>query len=657
MTNLTSQKVLIVDDDALDREVYKRYLLESSRRIFSFTEEATGAAAIERLKTFEADCVLLDFTLPDMTGLELLAQLRGSASSCPVPIVMLTGIRDERVAVEAMKMGAMDYLPKGHIAAETLGHAIDNAIEKFRMQRALEASEQLHRGLIEAIPHIVWTATTTGVIDYANSQWFDNVGASLESLAKSGWAMMVHPEDLERHTAAWDAGIRSETPFEIEHRLKQKRDGRFRWYLSRAIPIRNEAGVVGKWFGTSTDIEDQKRAAVAVLNKQKLESIGLLAGGIAHDFNNLLVPILGGASFALDELPPSHPLQSILRDIVLSAERASYLTRQMLSYAGKGQFSIEPVDLNEFVTSTCDLIRASLPKQVEIRFHRQPHLPLIEADSGQIQQIIMNLVLNAAEAIDAEAGGTVSITTGIEDLDTAGIAGLDLHSGTLTPGLYAVLEVRDTGSGMTEETKSKIFDPFFTTKFMGRGLGLSAVHGILETQKGGMEIQSKIGAGSTFRIFLPVSPRLTSARAVKQESPSRGQGTILVVDDEEIVRRTAKLSLEHAGYRVLLEETGESALAVLRSKTPPVSLVLLDMSMPGMPGRQVMQQIREMNLQVPVLVCSGFSESEVHAEFANLDIAGIVQKPFTARQLGARVTRVLHPDEVTPVRSHAGEMN
>ena len=547
------QEILIIDDDALDREVYKRYLREAANRSFSFAEEATGKAGLEWLKHSPADCVLLDFNLPDMYGLELLEALKNGSGVCPVPVVMLTAARDERVAVEAMKSGVMDYLPKGPATAESLSYAIENAIEKFRMhreidrqQRALEASEKRYRGLVEAIHQIVWTATPEGKLDYANSKWSDTLGISLDDFNRSGWEGILDGEDLRQVSRSWRAGLHSGEPFEFEHRLPQRGGTGLRWYLSRAVPMRDDTGQVAKWFGASTDIEDRKKEEGAVLSKQKLESLGLLAGGIAHDFNNLLVGVLGGASYAAETLPPSHPLQLTLQGIVTAGERAAHLTRQMLAYAGKGRFFIEQIDMGELVRSTCDLIKASIPKHVQVSLNTRSHLPPVEGDSGQMQQIVMNLVLNAAESTDKTRTGAVVIKTELLLLDAAAIAGVEFVSGHLVPGPYVLFEVQDNGSGMDADTKAKIFDPFFTTKFTGRGLGLSAVQGILRTHKGAIELKSGLGEGSTFRVYLPASPKAKISIAGEPESASRGAGTILVVDDEEIVRRTAKASLERA---------------------------------------------------------------------------------------------------------------
>lgn len=639
-------RVLIVEDDPLDREVYKRYLLNTPGRTFVFAEEATAARAIARIPEFQPHCILLDFSLPDMNGLEMLDRLANGSPSLPAAVVMLTAAKDERIAIAAMKSGAMDYLPKGQFAADTIAYAVDSAINKFQLEREIEEQQRRYRSLIEAIPQIVWTANPDGKLEFANARWFESLGIDTERFNESGWAILVHPDDRDRSLETWTYGLRSGTAFQVEHRLRRLPGDAYRWYLSRAVPVCDAHGAVTNWFGTSTDIEDQKRNQLAVFARQKLESLGLLAGGIAHDFNNLLVGILGGASLIADSLPESHPQQSILAGIIDAGERAAHLTRQMLAYAGKGRFLIQQIDINEQARSTCDLIRASIPKNVTVMLRLDPDVPLVDADSSQVQQVIMNLVLNSAEAVDENTHGTVIVRTERAHIVDCS-ARTEPTTGSLAPGGYVVLHVEDDGSGMDEATRRRIFDPFFTTKFTGRGLGLSAVEGIVRGHNAALEVESALGVGSKFRVYFPESA--SAARSRGESDPgaqAKGVGTVLVVDDEEIVRRTARLSLENSGFRVRLAETGEEAIRTLQSRgNEPVSLVLLDLSMPGMNGRQTLQHMRLSGIRVPVLICSGYSEAEIGQEFAGLDIAGIVEKPFTTRQLAERVTKVLRPGQ------------
>ena len=514
--------------------------------------------------------------------------------------------------------------------------------EQRNLLNALRQSEARFRQAIDSMPQIVWSApppsetSPDGAPDLYNRRWFEYTGLSAGKADGDQWTP-VHPEEEPIVRERWRQALATGEPFDIEFRCRRS-DGQYRWFLSRAAAIRDERGNIVRWFGTSTDIEDRKKAELAVLTKQKLESLGLLAGGIAHDFNNLLVGILGGASFAVESISEDDPLQPVLGVIVTAAERAAHLTRQMLAYAGKGRFLIEAIDLAELVRSTCILIKGSIPKHVRITLETGKGQPTVEADSGQMQQIVMNLILNAAEAIDEARTGAVVVRTRAMDLDAAAIARAEIVSGSLTPGPYLVLEVRDNGSGMDHDTQMKIFDPFFTTKFTGRGLGLSAVQGILRTHNGALELVSKLGEGSTFRVFLPASGKSVFHGPTAVDRATRGAGTVLVVDDEEVVRRTSKAILERAGFEVAMAESGERAIRILSdNESAGIHLILLDMSMPNMNGKDAMERIRQLGIAVPVLICSGYSEAEVCREFDGLDVAGFIQKPFTPHELTARV--------------------
>ena len=511
--------------------------------------------------------------------------------------------------------------------------------EERTLLDALRQSEGRFRQAIDSMPQLVWSTLPDGHPDLYNKQWFEYTGLSPRDAHYEKW-QNVHPDDRPLVNERWRHSLQNGEPFEVEFRFRRF-DGQYRWFLGRATAICDNGRIV-RWFGTSTDIEDRKRAELAVLNKQKLESLGLLAGGIAHDFNNLLVGVLGGASFAADELPAGHYLQPILEDVTTAAERAAHLTRQMLAYAGKGRFLVEQINLGELARSTCVLIKGSIPKHVTLSLDFASNLPAIEADSGQMQQVVMNLILNAAEAIDPGKVGLVNVRTYVANLDVNAIRAMELIAGNLTPAAYVIFEVQDNGSGMDTETQTRIFDPFFTTKFMGRGLGLSAVQGILRTQNGALELTSNMGQGSRFRVFLPTSSSSLPEEALWRDRIEPATGTILVVDDEDVVRRTTRAGLERGGFQVLLAESGERAVEVLVDpETPPLDLIILDMSMPALSGKDVMERIRMLKIDVPVLICSGYGETEVCREFAGLDFAGFIQKPFTVRQLTARIRGVL----------------
>ncbi len=495
-------RIAIIEDDRLDREIYKRCLQHAAPCQFIFAESASAAGGIELSRSWAPDCILLDFNLPDMDGLEVMLQLRGEDDRLPCAIVMLTACGGTELAVNAMKTGAMDYLPKGQVSAEVLAHTVRNAIERFRMSRrvedhkaTLESSVQECQILLGAIPQMVWMANGEGRVEYANGRWFEYTGHGMEEGSTLGYDLL-HPEDRERTFAAWAQAGETGSVFEIEHRLKRASDGAFRWHLMRAAPVRDGGGRITRWFGTCTEIESHKQAEAVHLQNEKLQSIGRLAGGIAHEFNNLLVVVLGGASQALDGLPPSHESREILQHVVQAGERAAELTRKLLAYAGKANMYREPTDLNKVVREACKSLGASVPEAIRLNILAERDLPPVATDSRQMRQVVLDLLTNAVEAIREDTGGTISVRTARTEVDEGAMP-------SVRPGSYVELEVLDTGCGMTEETQKRIFDPFFSTKFTGRGLGLAAVHGFVRSSGGGVQVESEPGRGTRFRILLP----------------------------------------------------------------------------------------------------------------------------------------------------------
>jgi len=502
-------RILIIDDDQTDREIYRQSLNLLEGKGFEFAEADSGTVGIRTACEWSPDCVLLDYSLPDMDGLEVLARLRNSVDQHPFPIVMLTAYGGEALAVQAMKAGVMDYLPKRHAGGEWLSRAIDNAIEKFRLQRQvdeqraqLERSAHRYQVLLESIPQMVWKAHSDGSIEYANRRWLDYTDSGPAADSCLAWDRLVHPEDRERTHTAWQKAAEAGAVFEAEHRLRRAADGEYRWHLVRAVPLRNGDHDALRWFGTCTEIEDQKRNEESMLQRQKLESIGRLAGGIAHDFNNLLAVILGGASFASDTLPPDNPVQGILKDVVFSSERAAQLTRKLLAYAGRGNLFPERVDVPGLVRQVCQGIRPSLDPSVRPEVREAPNAAAVQTDLAQMRQTLHDLILNAVEALPA-ASGTVSVSTRVAEIGPGSPLLNGLTPPNLCPGSYVSVEIRDNGCGMDEETQRKIFDPFFSTKGTGRGLGLAGVQGFVRSNHGYILVESAPAAGTLFRILLP----------------------------------------------------------------------------------------------------------------------------------------------------------
>jgi signal transduction histidine kinase/ActR/RegA family two-component response regulator len=394
-------------------------------------------------------------------------------------------------------------------------------------------------------------------------------------------------------------------------------------------------------------LQQYERYQEQVRQAQKLESLGVLAGGIAHDFNNILTGILGNASLAAELLPPGDPARPLIDDVVTSSERAAALTNQMLAYAGKGNFIVRPVDISATVRKLGDFFRASIPKRVEVSLNLASDLPPVEADESQVEQIVMNLVMNAAEAIPEDQSGTVRVTTAACDISPD--SPIHFQGAAATPGTYSTFEVSDDGTGMDEKTLARIFDPFFTTKFLGRGLGLAAVQGIVRRHRGGLTVESTPGKGTTFRIYFPAADAKAPAHEPEPEMVASGpsRATVLVVDDEEIVRRTASALLTRHGYSVLTAENGKAAAEVYSRHYDRINLVLLDMTMPVMDGEAALRELKAIRGDVKVILSSGFNEAEAVRRFAGAGLAGFIQKPYTTGRLMEKIKRTLENGQAT----------
>ncbi|MCU0491696.1 MAG: ATP-binding protein [Chloroflexaceae bacterium] len=418
-----------------------------------------------------------------------------------------------------------------------------------------------------------------------------------------------------------------------------------RIYDVQVVPVRDAAGAVVAGMVVSQNITERKLAEARqrdferqLQESQRRESLGVLAGGVAHDFNNLLTGMLGYASLALTELPPASPARESIVQVQRTAQRAAELTRQMLAYAGKGRFVIELVDLSTMVHEMVGLLRASIPRSVTLQCELAPNLPLLEGDVAQLRQVVMNLIVNAAEAIGDNPGTITIVTMLVRQPDTP-----DQNPEVA----WLMLSVTDTGCGMDEQTQARIFDPFFTTKFTGRGLGLAAVQGIVRSHQGKLEVQSKLGAGTTFTLLLPVLKQqevpavATEPDSLVVATPVVPRGSLLVIDDEVEVRTVIARLLQRLGYMVLLAEGGAQALELLRSHGDTFAGVLLDLSMPGMSGVEVFRELRRMCPAVQVLLMSGYSDVNIAVALPEFPPEQILSKPFSVETLRAKLEQVL----------------
>ena len=501
------------------------------------------------------------------------AEVSLSAVETGEPGIVVSVIRDiTRRKQEKENSQRITLELERQVAERTRELTIDIA-ERKRAEQALRESEQRLRVAIDAAQLGLWSIDLEkGLMQLSSltSQML-NQPPGVSSISLAEWKDRLHPEDRAQAASEMERCIAELCDYESEYRVLRP-DGSLRWIFARGQPFA-EADRPIRIVGVAQDITHRRLAEEADRHRQKLESLGILAGGIAHDFNNLLTGILGNASLLLESANENSFEHESLGNLVGAAERAAELTRQMLAYSGRGKFVNWPISIGDEAREIATLVRASIPKHVRVQFDLEDGAPQVEGDKSQIQQLLMNLVINAAEAIGPE-GGMVRISTRSERLakTTSGF-----YPAEELAGNYLVLEVHDDGHGMTEATRTRIFDPFFTTKFTGRGLGLAAVLGIVRGHRGGITVDSTPGAGTTFRIYLPAHEKEAAAGADKKEqAPAaiHGEGTVLVVDDEPMVRGLVKSCLKRYGYRVVPAQDGQEAMALFAADPDSIVLVL-----------------------------------------------------------------------------------
>ena len=509
--------------------------------------------------------------------------------------------------------------------------------ERKLAQEALAASESRFRALLDSASQGVVAIDESGRMVLVNAKTEEMFGYTRDELLLQPLDVLLperyrtahggHLRDYfaRPHTRAMGLGM------DLSGRAKDGKE--FPLEVSLSCIEQGESRLA---MALITDITERKNAEKRLLEAQKLESLGLLAGGVAHDFNNLLVGVIGNASLAQEMLPAGHPAADRLDGVLKAGEQAAHLTRQMLAYAGKGRFVVEPLDLSVLIPEMSGLVRPSIAKKIALRLDLDPDLPPIEADRGQVQQVFMNLALNAGEAIGSQEG-TITVRTGVQEVDEHYLR-LHPETAALRPGKYVCLEVRDTGCGMDDATRAKIFDPFFSTKFVGRGLGLAAVAGILRGHKGAITVGSELGKGSCFTALFRALERTAGKPPVTARNAAlRGTGTVLVVDDEPAVREVSKKALESYGYTVLLADSGLAAIDVFRRHPGEIALVVLDLSMPGMNGEEVLPELRKIRPMVKVVLSSGYSEAEAMGILKGQPVTGFIQKPYTSKGLAEKV--------------------
>jgi two-component system, cell cycle sensor histidine kinase and response regulator CckA len=641
-------RILILEDVDTDALLIE-HELRGAKMPFKSTRVDNREAFAKAVIEFEPDIVLSDFNLPQFSGLEAFRLLKSLKPA--VPFILVTGSLTEEVAVECMKEGVHDYILKTSL--KRLPSAVSNALdkraieeEKTKAESALRKSEELYRLIAENTSDLICMLDVDGKYEYLSPSFRDVLGYDPDALTGHDAFALVHPDDQERvREIVIDETLRDGKPESLEFRFKHSND---EWRIFEAISncVLGEDDRPERVIVVARDITQRKAAEKALheseeqlKQSQKLEAIGQLAGGVAHDFNNLLTVITGYADLLVREFEPGSSGLGKIDEIRKAAERAGGLTRQLLAFSRKQVLQPKLFDLNALVSDMGKMLGRLIGEDMDLVTMLSKTPTEVHADPGQIEQVLMNLVVNARDAMPG--GGKITIETSVVDIDEH----YAFTHVSVKPGMYVMLSVADTGHGMDQDTLKHIFEPFFTTKEQGKGtgLGLSTAYGIIKQSGGNVWVYSEQGIGTTFKVYLPLATR--TAKAEEQDNSKQrsvhGSETVLLVEDEEIVRNLGYQVLEMNGYNVLLAKNGEDACRIAREYPGEIHLVVTDVVMPQMGGREVAERITDTRPDVTVLFVSGYTDDAIVRHGILDDKMPFLQKPFSADAFAKKVREVL----------------
>ena len=504
-------------------------------------------------------------------------------------------------------------------------------------------SANQYRWLIDNATDVISRHSLEGTYQYASPATRFLLGYDPDELVGRNAYEFFHPQDLQAIMKS-HATIREHPIIQtVQYRIQCK-DGTYTWFETTSRTVRHpETDEPHQIIAFSRDITERRQIEQDARQVQKMESLGRLAGSIAHDFNNLLVGMLAQTSLGLAKLRSENPAHTHIEKAVEATKRASDLTRQLLTYSGRDQYEYQPVSLNTLIVDNLKLFQVAMPKNVQLQLELADYLPLIEADLGQIHQVMMNLIINAAEAFEGDSG-MVLIKTDTQEINHLTEIPWQFVGEQPRLGLYVTLSVQDNGRGIDAQILAKIFDPFFSTKFTGRGLGLAVVQGVLRSHRGGIMVESKEGKGTLLRAFFPASSMMPyDAEPPPQTAVSlkKTSGIVLVIDDEVAVREAASDILQLSGIEVITAADGQTGVRRYQEKQSDIKLVLLDLSMPGLSGEDTFSKLREIRSDLPILLSSGYSETEVNRRFAHMHVVDFLQKPYDANMLVEKIQAYL----------------
>ena len=629
-------RVLLLEDDANDEQLIAHELgrLTPPPQIERVTGEASFLAA---LKDFAPDVILSDHNLPAFDGRRALAKTRAILPD--IPFILVTGSLNEETAVSYLKAGATDYVLKDRLVR--LGPAILEALERARERQALRRHERLLREIIDANPSLIFVKDWEGRFVLVNQATAEIYGTTVDGLVgKTDADFNPNAEEVAHFLRDDREVMASGRPkFVPEEPVTNPHTKQTRWFQTIKLPLRLPGEEAVTMLGVATEITERKLLEEQLLQSQKMEAVGQLAGGVAHDFNNILTAIVGYSDLLAAELGDNAQQREDIEEIRKAARRAAALTRQLLSFSRKQVLEPRIVDVNGVVLNLDKMLRSLMSENIELETQLAEDLDAARVDPNQLEQVIMNLAINARDAMPD--GGTVTIETANATLGEDYAA----KHVSVIPGVYVMLAVTDTGCGMTEATKARIFEPFFTTKPAGRGtgLGLSTVYGIVKQSGGNIWLYSEPNKGTTFKIYLPAVDALPEdiGKAAPVEAERQGSGTVLVVEDDEQLRRLTHRALAAQGYEVLEADRGRSALDAARRHEGPIDLLVTDLVMPDTNGPKLAETLRAARPGLRVLFMSGYPDGAiVHHGMLEAGVAYLA-KPFTTEAITRKVREVL----------------
>ncbi len=638
----TPLNILLIEDSENDAELLARELRQGGydphlKRIES------AEALRESLQQGPWDLVISDYDMPHFNGMEALAIHK--ELGLDIPFILVSGAATEDQAIEAMVQGAQDYIMKDRRAR--LLPAIKRELKAVHLRREKRETDVRLRQQAEELENfftlaldLLAIADMNGNFRLLNSAWEKTLGYTCDELMQESFLNFIHPDDLDATVAIMQELLAQKEIQAFVNRYRY-RDGTYRWIEWRARPVGSLI------YAAARDITDRKKAEEerAMLEDQlhqaqKMESVGRLAGGIAHDFNNLLSPILGYTDMLMMGLDPADPRHRKLEQILKAAERSRDLIRQLLAFSRKQILALKPADLRKVVIGFESLLRHTLREDIKIDIKVPKLMATVHADEGQIEQVLMNLAVNAQDAMPG--GGVLTLTLTEVEIDEL----FSCEHKDMKPGHYVLLTVSDTGHGMDKTTQELVFEPFFTTKEQGKGtgLGLSMVYGIIKQHGGHIWVYSEPDQGCTFKICLPVateSEQMPDSSATHPSGMSKGTETILLVEDNDAVRKMTCQALERYHYRVITAENGEQGLEYIKRHQEPIHLLLTDVVMPGINGRELYERLIAIRPEVKVLYMSGYTDDVIaHRGVLNAGVS-FIPKPFSINALATKVRDVL----------------